>query len=183
MRASPNSFAATASPCAASPCAAVDADSSLDELRAEISGKNVNETSFLATDYLNHFGEVIMLLELLPDMPDCFEELASWQPKSYAQHFRDSGFQHADLIIRAYESAPPMFRESFDRTIAHMDSVTLEAMARIEAILAEDQTAQLAPLVEAATSRLTRLNDLAAGIINGQNTTADQDMIDDIMGS
>jgi len=165
------------------PCPAAADGPELEELRAEIRGKNVNETSFLATDYLNHFGEVIMLLELLPDMPDCFEELASWQPKSYGEHFHDSGFQDAELIIRAYENAPPNFRKPFDRTIAQMDRVTLQVMAKIEAILAKDEHEALRAEVEIATKWLTQLNELASGIINAQHTTANQDTIDQIMQS
>ena len=39
-----------------------------------VRGKNINETTLLATDYLNHFNEIIMVLELVPDMPECLEE-------------------------------------------------------------------------------------------------------------
>jgi len=165
------------------PCAAAPSSPDLEELRAEIRGKNVNETSFLATDYMNHFGEVIMLLELLPDMPDCFEELASWQPKSYGKHFQDSGFKDAELIIRAYENAPENFRKPFDRTIAQMDRVTLQAMAKIEAILAKSELDELRAEVEIATRWLTQLSEVASGIINAQHTTANQDTIDQIMVS
>ena len=39
-------------------------------LRKRARGSNVNEQTLLATDYLNHFNEVVMLLEMQPDMPD-----------------------------------------------------------------------------------------------------------------
>jgi hypothetical protein len=53
---------------------------------------NINPVSLLATDYLNHFNEAVMLLELIPDMPDMLEDAKRWAPKPYKQHFRDSGF-------------------------------------------------------------------------------------------
>lgn len=32
---------------------------------------NINPRTGLATDYLNHFNEAVMLLEMVPDMPEC----------------------------------------------------------------------------------------------------------------
>ena len=63
-----------------------------DAYRARIKGTNIDERTLLATDYLNHFNEIVMLLELVPDLPDCLEDAKEWRPKSYAEHFRDSGF-------------------------------------------------------------------------------------------
>jgi hypothetical protein len=38
---------------------------------AQLVGANINPTTWLATDYLNHFNEAIMLLEMLPCAPEC----------------------------------------------------------------------------------------------------------------
>ena len=56
--------------------------------RLLVRGKNINQNTLLATDYLNHFNEIIMLLEMVPSMPECYEDAAGWRPKSYAEHFR-----------------------------------------------------------------------------------------------
>ena len=165
------------------PVAAVGNGSEPVDLAELIRGKNINETSYLATDYLNHFGEVIMLLELLPDMPDCFDEIKEWQPKSYADHFRDSGFQDAEIIILAYEHAPRAFRQAFDRIVWWMDKVVLEGLDEIEKTLASGETERLAVVVEGITGELGKLNGIAAGLINGDASTADQSTIDDIMSS
>ena len=53
------------------------------DLQERLKGTNVNEQSFLATDYLNHFNEILMLIEMLPEMPEMAEELFEWEPKSY----------------------------------------------------------------------------------------------------
>ena len=43
---------------------------------------NINPATGLATDYLNHFNEAIMLLEMLSAMPDCAEDFLVWEPMS-----------------------------------------------------------------------------------------------------
>ena len=58
--------------------------------RKLVSGTNINEQTLLATDYLNHFNEVVMLIEMIADMPECLEDAQAWAPKSYQDHFRDS---------------------------------------------------------------------------------------------
>ena len=96
--------------------------------RLLVRGKNINENTLLATDYLNHFNEIIMMLEMIPSMPDCYEDCLEWQPKSYADHFRDSGFSDAELAILAYENAPTNYRQAFDATVEQMDRLIGDAM-------------------------------------------------------
>jgi hypothetical protein len=43
---------------------------------------NINPRTGLATDYLNHFNEAVMLLEMVPDMPECAEDFLTWSPLS-----------------------------------------------------------------------------------------------------
>ena len=52
-----------------------------------VRGTNISEQTLLATDYLNHFNEIVMLLEMLADIPECFEDAKAWAPKSYPDHF------------------------------------------------------------------------------------------------
>jgi len=82
-------------------------DASLKDLRERVRGSNINEKTLLATDYLNHFNEFVMLLDLIPDMPDCLEDARAWEPKCYKDHFLDSQFSDRDLAIEAYDRAPP----------------------------------------------------------------------------
>src|SRR5260221_607774 len=74
---------------------------------AQLHAANINPRTGLATDYLNHFNEAIMLLEMVPAMPECAEDFLGWQPRSYAEHFTASNFKARDLAISAYESADP----------------------------------------------------------------------------
>src|SRR5437879_2914571 len=70
---------------------------------AQLRAANINLRTGLATDYLNHFNEAIMLLEMVPDMPECAEDFLTWRPLSYAEHFWASNFKARDLAIEAYE--------------------------------------------------------------------------------
>src|ERR1700758_3530896 len=74
---------------------------------AVLRAANINPRTGLATDYLNHFNEAIMLLEMIPDMPECAEDFLGWQPLSYCEHFTASNFKGRDLAIQAYGSAGP----------------------------------------------------------------------------
>src|SRR5271154_3504977 len=72
---------------------------------AKLRAANINPRTGLATDYLNHFNEAIMLLEMIPDMPECAEEFLDWQALSYREHFAASHFKARDLAIEAYDAA------------------------------------------------------------------------------
>src|ERR1700688_3328383 len=80
---------------------------------AQLQAANINPRTGLATDYLNHFNEAIMLLEMIPDMPECAEEFLQWQPRSYSEHFAASNFRARELAIQAYDSANPQIRTEF----------------------------------------------------------------------
>src|SRR3954467_5562004 len=80
---------------------------------AELRAANINPRTGLATDYLNHFNEAIMLLEMIPDMPECAEEFVDWRPLSYREHFAASTFRARELAIAAYDAADPVVRGEF----------------------------------------------------------------------
>src|SRR6478752_2028615 len=96
----------------------------IDEARAEqLRAANINPRTGLATDYLNHFNEAIMLLEMVPDMPECAEDFLTWTPLSYAEHFWASNFKARDLAIEAYEKAESSVRAQFDNITTAMTSI------------------------------------------------------------
>src|SRR4029078_9887678 len=84
---------------------------------------NINPRTGLATDYLNHFNEAVMLLEMVPDMPQCAEDFLTWSPLSYVEHFTASNFMARDLAIEAYEKANPSVRAQFDHMTDSMTSI------------------------------------------------------------
>jgi hypothetical protein len=145
-----------------------------DEARAAaLRAANINPRTGLATDYLNHFNEAIMLLEMIPDMPECAEDFMSWHPLSYAEHFTASNFRARDLAIEAYESADPTTRAEFDNITTTMTSI-LTAVSTAMGKVRHDKTR--AKLAEQATIWVKPLVALAGGIING-GTEADIERI------
>ena len=144
-------------------------------------GTNIHEQTFLATDYLNHFNEIIMLLDILPDMPDCLEEAMEWSPKSYPDHFRESGFSDKELAILAYEHCPRRYREPFDRTIQQMDELVAVGLAQLERIRNDGHDELFALTAHNLSRNLQRLMDVAGAVIHGSEPTIEQHEIDRIM--
>ncbi len=148
-----------------------------------VRGKNISEETLLATDYLNHFNEIIMLLEMVPGMPECFEDAQEWRPKTYQEHFRDSAFADKDLAILAYENAPAHYRVPFDDTVARMNALIAVAMSEIAAALPMDNPGPLEETVGRITSGLRGLVDQASAIIHGDSRTNDQSAVDRLFES
>jgi hypothetical protein len=93
---------------------------------------SINPSTGLSTDYLNHFSEATMILEMLPDVPECLSEFLAWRPKSYIEHFAGSGFSDSPHVIKAYEVAEPELRRSLDTLSDVMNGMLMaarEAMA------------------------------------------------------
>jgi hypothetical protein len=146
-----------------------------DEARAaQLRAANINPRTGLATDYLNHFNEAIMLLEMVPDMPECAEDFLGWQPLSYREHFTASNFKARDLAIAAYEAADTSVRAEFDKLTSAMTSILMAVSA---AMREAQQDKTRATLAEQATGWVKPLVTLAGGIINGRGAEADVDYI------
>lgn len=138
-----------------------EADLSPDRLAAA----NIHPATFLATDYLNHFNEVVMLIDMLPMMPDCAPDVIAWQPCSYVEHFRQSGFKGRDLAIRAYGAVEDARRTIFERTIADIDRCIATIQSMI--INAPMDELPLAAISDCAEMSLRPLLAHAMGLING----------------
>ncbi len=136
-------------------------------LKDRLEGTNINPETFLATDYLNHFNEGIMLIELVPDMPEMLEDAQNWAPKSYADHFRDSTFSDKELAIEAYENAPAPIREAFDAVIARIDRAMLETLADLGMAVQANDQAMLQEITTTACRNIRSLLDQASAIIHG----------------
>lgn len=98
------------------------------EFRSELAEANINPDSFLATDYLNHFNEIVMLLEMAVDMPDLMEEAAGWKPASYVEHFEDSAFVARELVIEAWGLMQPGVRIRFEDAVEQLDQLILSIL-------------------------------------------------------
>lgn len=135
--------------------------------RKLVADTTINTTTLLSTDYLNHYNEVIMLIDLCADMPEMLEEVKAWSPKSYAEHFQGSVFSHKDLAIAAYEHAPGEYRLPFDETVAALNAMVAEETVTVEMALAGGDMDAARVVIQAASRKLRQGVDQASGIING----------------
>jgi hypothetical protein len=148
-----------------------------DEARAaQLRAANINPRTGLATDYLNHFNEAIMLLEMIPDMPECASDFLEWSPLSYAEHFIASNFRARDLAIEAYEMADPQIRGEFDHLTDSMTRILTEVGTAMRHV---QQDKSRVTLAQQAIVWVKPLVMLTAGVING---AAEAD-VDKIMAS
>lgn len=151
-------------------------------LHERAKGTNVNEQTLLATDYLNHFNEVVMLLEMIPDMPEMLDEAKEWRPKSYKDHFLGSSIADRELAVEAYDFVPTKFKTPFERTISQLDRLVYSSIARLEQDLADGNVDLARENASALSKALQRLTDVAGGIIHGSEKSMDQSEIDTLLG-
>jgi hypothetical protein len=131
---------------------------------ASLSDANINPKTGLATDYLNHFNEAIMLLELLAEMPECREYFFAWQPRNYDEHFAASNFQHRDIAIAAYAAADPALRGKLDTLASTMNEILL---ATREVMRQDLSPGAVGAIADMAVRWIKPLVTRAGSVING----------------
>jgi hypothetical protein len=145
---------------------------------AKAQGTNINPQTLLATDYLNHFNEIVMMLELIPDMPECLEDAEAWEPKSYQRHFMDSQFRDKVLAVEAYDHSPNRYRLPFDDVISNMDRMVPWGISRIKEAIESGDAERLRVVCTDISRRLQKMIDIASAIIHGSARQLDQAEID-----
>ena len=136
--------------------------------RSHIPGTNINESTLLASDYLNHFHELVMLLEAIESDPQDFaQDLLSWRPLTYEEHFAESGFRDKNLAIAAYRRAPSKIRARFDEAVARLHGEAVTLVAEVASQL-DGNGRKLNKTCEKAAQRLRILIDEANAIANGE---------------
>lgn len=145
-------------------------------------GANISAQTLLATDYLNHFNEIVMLLDMLPDMPEMIEECMLWEPKTYKHHFADSTFSDKQLAIEAYDRVPGKFRRPFEATIGQLNGLIMDGLQRLEAeVEAGADPEALRDSCRSLARASQALMDCASSIIHGSDRTMDQGEIDSLI--
>lgn len=154
-----------------------------EEYREKVKGTNISGQTLLATDYLNHFNEIVMLFDLLADMPDMIDECKVWQPKDYKSHFADSTFSDKALAIAAYDRVPAKFRGPFEETIGQLNTLILDGVGRLDAEIAGGAgPEQLQDSCRALARAAQLLMDCASAIIHGSDRAMAQAEIDGMLG-
>jgi len=151
--------------------------------RERCTGTNVNEQTLLATDYLNHFNEVVMTLEMLGDMPELIEEAQMWAPKDYKDHFRDSTIADKELAVEAFDHAPPKFKEPFEQNIGKINKLITTSVERLTTDIQTGDLELVRSNARALSKVIQRLMDMCSANIHGSETTMDQSEIDNMIGA
>jgi hypothetical protein len=153
---------------------ALQADDRAGNGAVALADANINPATGLATDYLNHFNEAIMLLEMLASCPDCREDLFAWQPMSYRQHFEASRFKGRAMAIAAYDSADAGVRGCLDSLAGAMTAVLATTRAAMSDDMPQDAAAALA---NRAAALLKPLVARAGAVINGEDNVDGRDHV------
>jgi hypothetical protein len=140
--------------------------------RQALSAANINPDSYLATDYLNHFNEIVMLLDLLTTMPEVADDIMEWEPKSYEQHFLDTQFTEKELAIAAYQQAPQEIRKAFDSLVERMEKTVLNMQAIVASLPADGHLdpALCEEITMIVATQLRPMIDQASGIIHNHDS-------------
>jgi len=154
---------------------------SFEAWQQRVRGTNISETTLLATDYLNHFNEIIMSLGMVPDMPEILDDCRAWQPKTYKDHFRDSSVADRELAIEAYDHVPTQYREPFERTIARLDSLVGEVIETLDDAVTNGSPQLVQVKAKAGVEALQRLADMASAVIHGSAGALTQEQIDKLV--
>lgn len=137
--------------------------------RSHIPGTNINESTLLASDYLNHFHELVMLLGAVSSEPKEFaKDLQAWHPLTYEEHFSESGFREKSLAIAAYHQAPPKIRARFDEAVARLHGEAINLIGEVSMALKNGKQRKLRAACDAAGERLRILIDEANTIATGE---------------
>jgi hypothetical protein len=143
---------------------ALQADEGADLGAARLAEAKINPATGLATDYLNHFNEAIMLLEMLSSCPECCDDFFGRQPRSYREHFESSRFKGRALEIAAYDAADPSLRGCLDTLAGTMITVLEATRTAMNSDIASESAVALA---ERAAALLRQLVARAGAVING----------------
>lgn len=117
----------------------------------------------LSTDYLNRYGEALMLIEMAAMDPGVVDDLRAWRPVGYPEHFRLSQLRSAATALAAYEALDPGPRHAFEAVCQAMDRLIGEVTERLDAGGSGDIPAE----IEAASATLRGLISRATQFING----------------
>jgi hypothetical protein len=141
----------------------------------------------LSNDFLNHYSEVLMLIEMAACDPSIADDLAEWQPLGYRAYFAASELRRASAALAAYDALPQARRQAFEKLVAAMDSLAVMAVFALQPPSASDDALVV---VQETVPALRELIAKAAAFLNsgGQDLAPDseaeevQSAIDRIIG-
>ena len=129
----------------------------------------VNPASGLANDFLNVYNEILMLIELLPTMPELADDIAAWRPASYRAYFMQSPLPGSDQALAVYAGLDPGFRALFEANVeklAESGVCAVDAISRAVASGADDCGEQIAAVCAQSAAHMRGLLHATELLIN-----------------
>jgi len=139
---------------------------------------NVNLSTGFATNYLNHYVEILLLLEMLPSMPEAIDDISLWKPMDYAEHVRQSGLSNSELVLEAFAHSDPK-RKDFLRDVTHeVDTEVLRYINQAQEAVARGDKEQTLAISLEAKEVLTPMLEKISSVICSPNFLAEEPMDD-----
>jgi hypothetical protein len=132
-------------------------------MTTEIESDRYVAAAALSTDYLNRFGEALMLIEMATMDPSVADELAAWRPVSYCQHFERAQLRCAPHALAAYRALDPISRGAFEALCLAMGRLIETAAITLRE---SPDPAIAAPVMEIAATAFRSLLGRATAFIN-----------------
>lgn len=148
------------------------------EIAEALSAINVNLSTGFATNYLNHYVEILLLLEMLPSMPECVEDISMWQPISYADHVRQSGLPKSELVLEAFEHSDAKRRQMLSDLTNEVDNEVLRYIEQAENAVASGNNEQTMMVSQEAKEVLTPMLEKISGAISSPHFLAEEPVDD-----
>lgn len=153
---------------------------------AEIAARariGVDAVTGLATDFLNQFNEVSMLLDMIASDPSLIEDLEAWRARDYIAHFAASGFADRHLVLEAYELSPPLTRRRFDALCGELADILGQGLAFLSNCRTAGADAALAPAAEALRDEVRTHLDRLDALIHAGRRRPTQHFVDTMFAS
>ena len=148
------------------------------EIAQALSAINVNLSTGFATNYLNHYVEILLLLEILPSMPECLEDIGLWKPMSYAEHVRQSGLPQWELVLEAFEHSDSKRKDSLRDVTNEVDTEVLRYIDQAQKAVVLGDNEQTAAIALEAKDVLTPMLERISSVICSPTFLAEEPMDD-----
>lgn len=150
----------------------------------------VNPQSGIANDYLNHFNEILLLIENLPALlPEMVEEILAWKPVSYVEYFQNSPLPGSKETLEIYYGLDESFRRDFEYMIELLDKIVLHSISIVAQNRLPDGTINpdgIGEICERLASSMRVVLDRTADLVNfgyAPPLERPQDMADRILSA
>ena len=92
----------------------------------------INPVSGIANDFLNHFNEILLLVENLPILlPEMVDELLIWTPMTYSEYFARSKLPGRSSALMRYVAMSVEARAYFDAKVENLNAMATVIVAGI----------------------------------------------------